>query len=154
VRPAECFCQLHYHGIVYTGYIATHTFWYIKDSSGRNWIFSAGPQHPLPPFGMLISDVENSSNVGKNHSTDPIYARYNFGPSAAFCWSADTMLQLAQDFHYFQDRTLKYRISGPNSNSYSHALGAQGGLPVTSVGPPRAEGWKYTIDIIDFGMVP
>lgn len=98
------------------------------------------------PYGTLEATAWNGSAFGPNKHSDPPYLPYDFDPAP--CYNADLLRDLALNFENYQNGTIPYHIRGPNSNSFAHALGDEGGLPVNLGGPPRAEGWKYPLYIV------
>ena len=144
-----CSLEVKYHPIKLIPF-ARHTFWYITGAFSVPWIFTAGPQpgHQFPNFGYLTGDAEPGPTLGRNKSSDKTYAPYHFGPDPKYCANAYLMTALALNFKDFQGTEYRYKLFGPNSNSFTHSLGVQSGLPVTPIGPPRAVGWIYLIFFI------
>jgi RHS repeat-associated protein len=141
----ECSLEVKYHHIPLVP-PARHTFWYVV-FQGLSLSFSAGPEHLRPPFGYLREDNPNNT-VGKNLSTDTTYTPYSFGPAQCYCYNAALMYGLAQLFVGEDYHKYKYGAAfGPNSNSFTRALGEESLLPVTFLGPPRAAGWNYPLTI-------
>ena len=130
----ECFAQLKYReaDLPY-GLKASHSFWYVQDSTGKQYIISGGPSNPN---GTGYLNVWLSSDLYRG--ADRVNAETWWGTdlSAAICSAVDALVNAAKKW---PNSFIPYHPVGPNSNSAAGSLGAAGGLVAPM--PPRGVGW-------------
>lgn len=138
----ECFCQLKYRSLNSPSRFInydTHSFWYIQDQTGFQWILSSGPSNPNGTGFLNSSASQNVFSGG----ADNVFAAtwYDSGLSSDNCSGAEGMLDFTLSW---PNNTYVYSpIFGPNSNSFAHYLGEIGGFDPPE--PPGAWGWFFPL---------
>lgn len=142
--PPLCFTQLKYHSILLKE--AVHTFWYIQNPGGIQYIIDGGPSCAgdcgylaawwtagVPPFYSRSPTVSDTTSNGTWWG--------NPQPTNAACAGAVGIFE----YGYYWEQTKYYYegATGPNSNSFAHAAGEEGYLDPTP--PPGAVGWNYPV---------
>jgi RHS repeat-associated protein len=144
----ECFAELKYRAVDIpgnrNGYFI-HTFWYVQDSSGKQWIVHGGPD-PQAPEGTYGSLHIWKDPVSVSTTDTPAAGTaWSSGLSAANCAGADALLAAAGAWN---QNKVDYDPTGTNSNTAAHFLGNSGGFKPTfsilKIGVPL--GWDS-----DFG---
>ena len=133
----SCFAQLKYRPVNdwRAGLIgATHSFWYVQDSAGRNRIVSGGPD-PFMGVDYLMVWINNGIISG----ADNVSATTWWGSSVApeHCTGVGNILFVADSFprYYF-----RYDVLIQNSNTAARWLRDAGGF-LDATQPPGAIGW-------------
>ncbi|HEX3968047.1 MAG TPA: hypothetical protein VHW70_08785 [Edaphobacter sp.] len=134
-----CFAQLKYRAVKKLGItVANHSFWWIQDSVGQQYIIDGGPQNAgcTPNCGYLV-DWVTPGTVG-HYPDDQIGAGtwFDSGTSPAVCSQVGNLEAAAKNWN--QALTL-YNPTGPNSNTFAHSIATSGGFAPTQ--PPSAVGW-------------
>src|SRR5487761_175013 len=142
-QPAlpQCFCQLKYrHLNVQSHFLRffTHSFWYIQDSMGGQWIISGFPSGPNGS-GFLNTFANPDVSTGDDNVSAATW--FDTGLSPAICDNADLMLLL--DVEWPNDTTPYGAVLGPNSNSFAGYLSFESGFDVSA--PPGAWGWYFPL---------
>ena len=142
-RPKpECFAQLKYRDVtmgetnIPSG--GTHSFWYVQDSSGRQWTISAGPAGDFLNGGAYSPMWQNP--------IDTVHDSINFwstGLSSAVCAGVERMIEAAKQWNNGEVEYVS--TGGPNSNSFTHYIGIAGGLIAPR--PPGSIGWDTPIAV-------
>jgi RHS repeat-associated protein len=113
---------------------ATHSFWYVQDTLGNQYIVSAGPSN-----GFL--DVWPTDNLNAQPDNVSATTSWNSGLSSSNCNGADDLLTSADTWP--QD-TIPYSPAlGPNSNSAANYFGQAGGFNPSA--PSGSMGWNTPI---------
>ncbi len=109
---------------------ATHSFWYVQDSLGNQYVVSGGPSNDF-------LDVWTNSNINGGVDNASVGTSWNSGLSAGNCNGVDNLLLSADTW---PQNTITYNPLGPNSNTVANDLGIAGDFypPV----PPGAFGWN------------
>ena len=119
---------------------ATHSFWWVQDSTGSQFIVSAGPQEYAPSTKKYLEawivpgSVNGQDNKGQT-------TRWDSGLSAINCAKVAHLLGAAAGFP--RETVLYDPISGPNSNSAARYFGYSGVFDVSPGG--GAIGWLSKI---------
>lgn len=139
----ECFAQLKYRGVDdwRAGLVgATHSFWWVQDSTGQQYILSGGPQTYAASTTQFLEiwavpgNVNGKDNVGQKTA-------WESGLASSLCDQIDRMVGAAKRFprhSIFCDP-----IFGPNSNSAAAYLAHVATFWPTA--PPGALGWNTDI---------
>jgi hypothetical protein len=148
---AACFAQLKYRA-VYVGGVNSgrnHSFWYIQDSAGTQWIIDAGPSAPSGcPLncGDLVDwitegTVSSHFNTAPSLDSSSASTAWSLGPSSGqLCDQVALLFGFAEDWPPGGD-PVPYVIDGsPNSNTFSHDAGNAAGF-TNMTAPPTAPGW-------------
>ena len=142
--PPECFAQLKNRDVDDPKaelFNAQHSFWWIQDSTGANYIISAGPQ-PVPGSTtqqyLDVWPIPGQSNGKDNISA---HTQWSSGLSIFNCDLVDRMLAAARAFP--KDRIYYDAAFGPNSNSAAHYLANAAGFNPTV--PFNFYGWNTEI---------
>jgi hypothetical protein len=123
------------------GLFATHSFWFVQEASGQEWILSSGPSDPngsgflnsFPKSGYHIYEPPDTPGAG--------YLWFGSGLSTPNCFSAAAMVGTALGW---PNNRIEYNfLIGPNSNSFAHFLAIQGGFSVSA--PFGSFGWFYPL---------
>jgi RHS repeat-associated protein len=126
---------------------ATHSFWYVQDSQGTQYIVSAGPTGTgaggnfgsLNVWGPNTPVNDSTKNSGANKASD--LTHWSSGSSSKNCDAVDKLLAAARAF---PNNSIPYNpYWGPNSNSAAAALGNAAGFNPTA--PPGGWGWNTPI---------
>ncbi|HEV2247638.1 MAG TPA: RHS repeat-associated core domain-containing protein, partial [Terriglobia bacterium] len=139
-KPAQCFAQLKYRPVNdWRAKIAgaTHAFWYVQGSDGKQYILSSGP---TGASGNGSLNVWRNSNVNNGADNTSATTWWNSGISSVNCAGVDKMIQAATRW---PENQIPYSWSGPNSNSAAHDLGTIGGFNPPA--PPGSVGWGAPI---------
>jgi RHS repeat-associated protein len=150
-KKPDCFAELKYNSNparygAPAG--ATHSFWYVQNSQGNQYIVSAGPTRTgaggdwgaLNVYGPNTPVNDSTKNSGANKASDT--TQWQTGPSPDDCDKVDKLLAAARAF---PNNSIPYNaIYGPNSNSAAALLGNAAGFSVTAP-PPGAWGWGARI---------
>jgi hypothetical protein len=124
---------------------AVHTFWWVQDSTNRQYIISGGPTEANSSGTQYLNVSVTPGN--DNHSGDSSNAHMHWtsGLSWINCYQVDAMVAAAEDWESRHNNTIVYQprgalgIGGPNSNSAAHYFGVVSGF---NPNPPRtAYGW-------------
>jgi hypothetical protein len=135
-----CFAQLKYRAVTPALGISigNHSFWWIQNSSGKQYIIDGGPQNAgcYINCGYLV-DWVTPGTVG-HYPEDQIGAGtwFDSGTSTAVCTQVDALETAARNWP--QTQTI-YFVPGPNSNTFAHAMATSGNFAATQ--PPSATGW-------------
>jgi RHS repeat-associated protein len=138
----DCFAQLKYRQVddeTAEQFGGTHSFWYVQDSSGAQFIISAGPIKNVGRLGMWV----RGGNVADPQYVDNVSATvwWDSGLSPDNCAGVDAMVAAARKFP--QGIVPYVPPTGPNSNSASRELGGIGGFIPPM--PPGGAGWHTPI---------
>jgi RHS repeat-associated protein len=145
-----CKAELKFRRVKYTGGIANHAFWIVRDMNSIRWTLEGGPNkgHPFDVIGLTTLTVWAPSPPSPPHFTadiasQPTFRGFGDGYSDAnVCAEVLIMTSFAQTF---PNGTMRYDpFLGPNSNSIAHSLGALAEFPL-SKGPPRTPGWNVLL---------
>jgi RHS repeat-associated protein len=125
---------------------ATHSFWYVQDRQGNQYIVSAGPTKTgaggdygaLNVWGQNKPVNDSTKNSGANKASD--LTHWQTGPSPDDCDKVDKLLAAARAF---PNNSIRYNPLGPNSNSAAALLGSVAGFSATA--PPGGFGWTVPI---------
>jgi RHS repeat-associated protein len=133
----KCFCQMKYRPVddkLVKLVHGTHSFWYVQDFSGIQWILSSGPSNPNGS-GFLNAFHNNDVFTG----VDNVYATtwFDSGLSTPNCYSAEMMIGM--DLGWLNNTVTYHATTGPNSNSFAHLLANGGSFKVSA--PPGSYGW-------------
>jgi hypothetical protein len=144
----ECFAQLKDRPVnhpVAARFKAVHTFWWVQDSTGTQYILSGGPSDP-DPSGIRYLNV--SVTLGTDNGTgdsSAAHTHWSSGLSYFNCERVDAMVAAALNWQDKRNNTIVYNpigvfgLGGLNSNSVARYLGAAGGF---NPKPPKtAYGW-------------
>ena len=124
---------------------AVHTFWWVQDSTGAQYIISGGPT-PANSSGTQYLNV--SGTLGSNNGSgdnSSAHTDWSSGLSWINCDQVDTMLGAARNWQNNHNTTIVYNplgalgIGGPNSNSAAHYFGVIAGFNPKP--PATAYGW-------------
>jgi len=135
-----CFAQLKYRAVTPALGISigNHSFWWIQDSAGKQYIIDGGPQNAgcYINCGYLV-DWVTPGTVG-HYPEDQIGAGtwFDSGTSPAVCTQVDALETAARNWPQAQTT---YFVPGPNSNTFAHAMATSGNFAATQ--PPSATGW-------------
>ncbi len=148
---AVCFAQLKYRA-VYIGGVNSgrnHSFWYIQDSTGTQWIIDAGPSAPsgCPLNCGDLVDWVTEGTVSSHFNTAPSLdsstasTAWSVGPSSGqLCDQVALLYGFAEDWPPGAT-PVPYVVDGsPNSNTFSHDAGNAAGF-TNMTAPPSAPGW-------------
>ena len=119
--PPECFAELKYRAVNTDGNVsgvAVHTFWYVQDSTGSQFIVHGGPQD-----SYLRVWVDQGSPGADNPSAA---TSWSSGLSSMNCDGVDRLLDAARGWN--QSRFHYDFYWGPNSNTAARYLGGIGGF--------------------------
>ena len=125
---------------------ATHSFWFVQNNQGNQYIVSAGPTRSgaggdygaLNIWGQDKPVNDSTKNSGANKASD--LTHWSSGSSPANCDAVDKLLAAALAF---PNNSIPYNPLGPNSNSAAALLGRVAGFGATA--PPGAFGWTAPI---------
>jgi RHS repeat-associated protein len=141
----ECFAQLKYRDVDdprAKAVGATHSFWWVQDSTGAHSIISGGPQQyeqggrQYLALWVTPGDYSQTSNDNKDQKL-----WWSSGLSSTICDQVARMISAAKSF---SNRSFTYdALFGPNSNSAAHYLAGVAGFNPSS--PPGAFGWDFPI---------
>ncbi len=145
-KKSDCFAELKFneagHG---TPSGVTHSFWYLQNSRGNQYIVTAGPTNPSGKggnYGALnvwpIQVTNSTMNSGPNKASDVTH--WSTGSSPDNCDAVDKLLAAA---NAFPNNSIPYSPLGPNSNSAARTLGSVAGF--SPAAPPGAWGWSVPI---------
>jgi uncharacterized protein RhaS with RHS repeats len=140
----KCFAQLKYRPVDdWRAKLrhATHSFWYVQDSSGSQYTISAGPTNPNGSgfLNVWVTDGTTGQLPGDKHTAK---TAWDSGLSADNCDKVDKLVQAAWDF---SNDEITYKWNGPNSNSAAKYLGNAAGFSPAS--PPGSVGWNAPIPV-------
>jgi RHS repeat-associated protein len=140
---SKCFAQLKFRGVAETLKAATHAFWWLQDDLGTHYIISGGPSNGSlsRPLGFL--DTWESIGDNRAHYPDDNSGQttsFDSGISSGACQGVESMLMTDEAY---ANNSIIYVFSGPNSNSFAHFLGANGGFYPSA--PPRSLGWSTPV---------
>jgi hypothetical protein len=134
----QCFAQLKYRNVNdWRARLAdaTHSFWWVQDSTGTQWIISGGPDKSNDLNVWVTQGNDNHSGDNSSQAT-----AWSSGLSTANCAGVSAMLAAANSF---PNGKIRYSAFGPNSNSAAHYIGTKGGFNPSP--PPGAVGWSTPI---------
>ncbi len=139
----KCFAQLKYRAVndpMARKIHATHSFWYVQDSTGEQYTVSGGPwpsgcQEPNCKLHEWATPYPNSSADALSGAG----TWWSIGPSSSVCPQVDALVDAADSF---PNDTIVYHWYGPNSNTAAHYVGNAGGFHPPP--PPVSIGWWNT----------
>ena len=138
--PPECFAQLKTRPVddpTAQKFDATHSFWYVQDETGTQYVVSGGPTGP----GSGYLNVGISKNVTTGVDNVSAHTSWDSGLSSGICDKVDNLLGAARSF---PNNSIQYQpIHGPNSNSVAKYLGRAGGFYPPP--PAGSYGWNYPL---------
>jgi len=119
---------------------AQHSFWWVQDSTGANYIISGGPQavKGSPDQYLDVWAVPGQSNGQDNASQ---HTQWSSGLSSTICDLVAKMLAAALGFP--KDKIYYDPVLGPNSNSAAHYLAEAAGF--NPAVPSNFYGWDTEI---------
>jgi hypothetical protein len=139
-----CFAQLKYRdvdaglfGIDLVPF--NHSFWWVQDSTGAQWIIGAGPNDVKNAEGEIVEMLHLWITAVAKAGVDNPGAKlaYTTALAESVCAAVDKMIAAAKAFT--QD-VIKYKPAwGPNCDSVANWPGQQAGIIIGP--PPRAPGW-------------
>jgi len=144
----DCFAQLKDGPVndpTAAKFAAVHTFWWIQDDAGTQYIISGWPTKANSSGTQYLNvSVTAGSNNGSGDSNSA-HMDWSSGLSWIMCAQVDAMVAAAKDWKSNHNNTIVYHpvgvfgIGGPNSNSAAHYFGVISGF---NPNPPRtAYGW-------------
>ena len=139
-QQPECFAQLKDRPVSSTvtklvG--ATHSFWWVQDANGNQWIISGVNQ------GTLNVQVKEGNANGADNSSQTTF--FDSGLSADICDKVAKLLGAALEY---PNAILNYNGPlGPNSNSIANYFGSIAGFSIPN-GPSGSYGWGNTGPIV------
>jgi hypothetical protein len=108
----------------------THAYWYVQDSSGKQFILTGGPD------GIYLNEWRVPVPV--NPQPDNIsLVWWTAGPSRDICDAVDKMINAVADWPH---NTIPYDWQGANSNTGARSIGQAGGFYPPP--PPGSIGWN------------
>jgi IPT/TIG domain len=144
---ATCFAQLKYRAVYISGANSgrNHSFWYIQDQYGDEYIIDAGPSGSCPFSCGYLNAWITPGTVSSHYNTAPSLdsstaaTAWSIGPSSGqLCTQVQQLENFALDW---EDNATKYVLDGaPNSNTFTHEAGTAAGF-TTMTPPPSAPGW-------------
>jgi len=119
---------------------AQHSFWWVQDSTGANYIISGGPQAVKGSTDQYLDvwAVPGQSNGQDNASQ---HTQWSSGLSSTICDLVAKMLAAALGFP--KDKIYYDPVLGPNSNSAAHYLAEAAGF--NPAVPSNFYGWDTEI---------
>jgi hypothetical protein len=142
--PPVCFTQLKYHSILFGE--AVHTFWYIQNPSTTQYIVDGGPSCS-GDCGYLTAWV--TAGVPTFYSSSPTVSDSTSNgtwwgnPQATSAACVGAVAIWSYGYYWPQTKYLYEGATGPNSNSFAHGAGQNGGLDPSP--PSGAVGWNYPL---------
>jgi hypothetical protein len=145
-----CFAQLKYRAVPHLppGVPANHSFWYIQDSGGAQWIIDGGPSGTCPLACGYLVDWVTQGTVSSHFSQEPSLdstgkpTAWSIGPaSGQLCNQVYSMWNTAMYYWPPGGTPVTYSLTGPNSNTFAHELGTTNGDFDITTPPPDATGW-------------
>jgi RHS repeat-associated protein len=144
----ECFAQLKDRPVndpTAAKFSAVHTFWWVQDETGTQYIISAGPTSPNSSGTQYLNvSVTRGSDNGSGDNSGA-HMDWSSGLSWMNCDQVDAMLGAANNWKNNYNNTVQYHpagllgIGGPNSNSAAHYFGVVSGINPNP--PTTAYGW-------------
>jgi RHS repeat-associated protein len=142
-RPT-CLATIYYRPVPHTLGNANHSFWYLVDSSGQNWVISGGPTRNGPRRWGYLNYWRNTGYYSKHWPLlDNVYTANPWVPdegSVEVCYNVGVMQHLVD---IYNNNVIRYNLTGPNSNSFAHWLGENSMLDGPE--PPNAIGWDVPV---------
>jgi hypothetical protein len=142
---ASCFAQLKYRAVPDIPTTANHSFWYIQDGYGDQYIVDAGPTSSCPLSCGYLNDWITPGTVSSHYNTAPSLdsssatTAWNVGPSSGQLCTQ--VLRIETFALAWANNTTTYKLDGaPNSNTFTHEAGTAAGF-TTMTPPPTAPGW-------------
>jgi RHS repeat-associated protein len=135
----SCFAQLKYRTVdnMFARWVgATHSFWYVQGSDGKQHVLSGGPSVTKPQLLKAWPSEDVRSRV------DNVTAStwFDSGCAPGHCAGVDRMVEATGSFNQQFAGTLYDPRHGPNSNTVARYLGNIGNFEPS--GPPGSEyGW-------------
>ena len=153
-KKPECFAQLKTRSVddkraKFFG--ATHSFWYVQDSTGSQYTISAGPVDDANKQQYLNVWVTEGTDGQLPLDKHTAKTTFDSGVSPDNCAGVDKLVQAAWDWPNFPngfDDQIPYQPQGqkaPNSNSAANYLGQVGGFSPSK--PSGAYGWGKAVPI-------
>ena len=136
---AKCFAQLKYRPVDFAGVtVGNHSFWWIQNSSGTNFVTDAGPSGACPlSCGYLVNWVVSGSTGHYAEDNPSTASAWSSGLSSSACSGVASLKTFADAW---PQTTYSYAIgAAPNSNTYAHQAGDAGSFSPTA--PPNSPGW-------------
>jgi RHS repeat-associated protein len=128
----ECFIQVEYRPIdspVAAAQDATHTYLFVQDRNGNDYVLEGEPQHSYNPlkqgYGLLRSvrtpgPKGDPNNPGDNAWSDKKFGSvYSSANDTFVCDMVDYVIGLAKSFNATHPNSY-YHLEGPNSASYTY----------------------------------
>jgi hypothetical protein len=144
----ECFAQLKDRPVNDPNaakFNAVHTFWWVQDSTGTQYIISGGPTKANSSGTQYLNISVSSGNDNGSGDSSRSHRHWSSGLSWINCDQVDAMVAAARDWQGSHNNTIVYNpvgvlgVGGPNSNSAAHYFGVVSGF---NPNPPRtAYGW-------------
>lgn|GEM_PF-4590448 len=143
IGGGACFAQLKYRPVYILGVNSgrNHSFWYIQDSDGKQWIIEGGPAGTCPACGNLVDWITQGTisvhyNSGNSVDSSGDTTAWSIGPSSAQCSSVAALHSFAETW-----TPVTYVLNGaPNSNTFAHEAGTAASFTIATP-PPNAPGW-------------
>jgi hypothetical protein len=136
IGKPQCFAVLGYRPATMG---QNHSFWWIEDSKGTQYIVDGGPTCLVGTQCYLDGWLsEGTAGIAPGYPADNSgdAQAYNSGISSDACPKVDKLEAYARAWP--QMSTL-YVLYGPNSNTFAHDCSNAGGFPAPK--PPNAIGW-------------
>jgi RHS repeat-associated protein len=129
----KCFAQLKYRRAKFG---ENHSFWWVQDSNGDQWVISGGPTEVFgaPGTGYLNVWVVPGSTGHYPADNAGAAVAFDSGLSEQVCRQVDQMLQHARQW---PNNQIYYGSN--NSNTVAHDIGNAGSFNPPQ--PPRTPGW-------------
>jgi len=132
-----CFAQLKYRSAA--GGLGNHSFWWVQDSTGTQYVIDAGPHNTSCPIncGYLVDwiTVGSVGHYAEDNSGQAV--DYDSGVSTGVCSGVSRLVSFARSW---SQHRYKYALGrAPNSNTFAHQCATAGGFPAAA--PPSAPGW-------------
>lgn len=132
--PPECFARLKYRPTEIK--VRNHSFWWIQDRTGTQYIISGGPTGPAGTghLNVWVDPGATGTHFPKDNASAATWL--DSGLSADNCDSVDKLLAAAKGW---KQGTIRYWPWGPNSNTAPRYFGEVSSLFPTP--PPDTTGW-------------
>jgi len=145
----ECFAQLKFRPVPHLPppLSANHSFWYIQDSDGVQWIIDGSPSGTCPGDCGNLIDWVTEGTVSSHFNAEPSLdssgktTAWSIGPaSGQLCEQVDTLYQISS-YYWPPGGDIPYSITGPNSNSFAWYVGVPMAEFDITTPPPNVPGW-------------
>ena len=144
-----CFCDLKTRPAEYPliRAFATHSFWFVLDSTGTHHILDGNRDAPKGFRGLFTGYLDVYDTPGLVSTRTPadnsLVPTIWLQASSSTCSGVDTMVAVADFYQSFQTYVkIKYNPLGPNSNTVARYLGNSGGFFPPP--PPGSIGWGHS----------